>query len=98
MDEEKRYGFRVVISEEIFSDILAKAMGFEIGTFRVTQASTFAWNRAIEVCAVTNDERFPELKEGEMFPQINLMFKSVPIEKEDGSTRYEIQIDGFMEA
>lgn len=94
MDRQKR-GFRMSMSLELFSEIIGKAMGLDREVISITQVHTAGWNKAVEICAVSRDERFPELKDGERFPYIHPRLKREVIELEDGSKKIETHFDGF---
>lgn len=90
-------GFRMAISMEIFNELINRAMGLDIETIFVKSVQTHGWNEAVEICAVTADERFPKLEEGVQYPQIIPIMRRDVITREDGRQEYSTTFEGFQE-
>lgn len=95
MDKKTVRGASFVISEELFNDMLSKYLGFEPEALRVWHVTNQHYMRAVEVSITTDDERFPEIPEGSIFPRLSPIVEAVKVS--DDPLRYEVRFVGFSE-
>jgi hypothetical protein len=94
MSELER-GFSLTIGIDLFSDIMCESLGLERGAFKVVDVTTNGWHRAVEICSISDSERFPEIVEGEKFKPIRPILKNVPIEKDGEIIGYKTIFEGL---
>ena len=95
MIEYPSRGFKMAITLELFNDIISKTLG--IDNITIVSAETNGWHRAVEICAITDDERFPILEEGKMFPFITPWIEQTKIELEDGTFQKKYEFKYYNE-
>lgn len=63
-------GARIVMSNEMFSDMLNEYLGLEQGTIEIWHVTNQHHMRSVEISFTSDDERLPVLTEGAVFPEI----------------------------
>ena len=93
--EKNIRGFIMSIPDQILSDIIGKAMGLEKGALLITHVGDGTHFKGFTISAVSANERFPKLSEGEMFPHLRPIIKQRVVTYEEGEAITEIYFDGF---
>ena len=70
-------GGTFVISEDMFSQIMSEALGFEKGTIQVRWITGEHFHRAFKVTVTSNSELFPRVAEGCEFPVLTPSIETV---------------------
>jgi hypothetical protein len=86
-------GGSIIMSEPLFNDMLSRYFGLEPETLRVACVTTEHHKRAVKISFVTDDERFPELIEGQPYPEITIATEMM--KPADKPNRSEIKVLGF---